>query len=141
MVVRLHCPVFIHEAMMRHKFEPDPLFGTTPRDMNAYNGRRCVRCGLVQRKLSRQSWQRVVGYYWWPETGKCVKLEWAKPEHCRQETKCGTYWVEQNPDNDYEKNWHAHHKDYDEQLTFDGFRTRADAKRYCEQHAREYKPE
>lgn len=62
-----------------------------------------------------------------------MKLKWKAARHCHQETHCGTYWVERDPDGGHFGRWHAHRKDLDEQLTNDGFATRAEAKAYCQQ--------
>lgn len=122
---------------MRHKWKPDPKFGSSHRDMSWLAGRVCLNCGAVQRKTSKQSWQRVVGYYWTPEAKLCVRLKWKKPVMGRQESKCGRYWVERERHEDgFAFRWHPHRSDLDEALSFDYFRTREDAKRRCEEDAR-----
>ena len=64
-------------------------------------------------------------------------LKWKKAQHAHQGTHCGRYWVERDPDGGHYNRWHAHRIDFDEQLTMDGFETRADAKWFCEKDADE----
>ena len=118
--------------MARHKWEDDPAFGRGPADLNAFAGRVCARCGAVQRKTSRQNWGRVTGYEWGPPARLCVRLKWKKPERGRQESACGLYFVEQAAYG----TWHPHRSGEDEAMTFTAFATRAEAKRFCEDKAR-----
>lgn len=119
---------------MRHKWQPDPKFGSSPRDMSWRAGRVCVNCGAVQRKTSKQSWQRVVGYYWTPEAKRCVRLKWKKPSRPGvQETHCGRYYVEYAESSD---TWHPHRAEDDEAMTYHRFRTREQARKHCEEDAR-----
>jgi DNA-binding PadR family transcriptional regulator len=65
-------------------------------------------------------------------------LKWKRPDRPHhQVTHCGRYWVERDPDGGHFNRWHAHRIDIDEQLTFDGFETREEAKAYCEEDANE----
>ena len=60
-------------------------------------------------------------------------MTWKRASRNYQRTHDGRYWVERAGDNGHFGRWHAHRSDYDEQLTFDGFATRAEAKTYCEE--------
>lgn len=70
-------------------------------------------------------------------------LKWTKPPRPGyQATQCGRYFVEREPHHsDYPGQWHAHmQEDGAEEtlLTFDSFRTREEAKAYCERHNQEH---
>lgn len=65
-------------------------------------------------------------------------LKWKRPDRPGlQVTHCGQYWVESDPYGGHFGRWHAHQKDFGEQLTGDGFATREEAKQYCERNADE----
>lgn len=67
-----------------------------------------------------------------------MKLRWKKPSRpALQVTHDGRYWVERDPLGGHFNRWHAHREGFDEQLTGEGFATRAEAKEYCERDADE----
>lgn len=125
---------------MRHKWVPDPKFGTSPADLSSYAGRVCVNCGAVQRKTSRQLWMRVVGYEWGPVARACVRVQWAKPSAGEQRSKDRKYVVALRVlgDGSDATFWEALVQMPAPILTRRGpiFATRAEAKAWCEDDAR-----
>lgn len=74
---------------------------------------------------------------------RCPVLLWKRARWGRQETHCGRYMVAHNVNlGEINRRWFAYKGDegkpgeFDEPMTFDGFETRDEAKRYCEVDAR-----
>jgi hypothetical protein len=67
-----------------------------------------------------------------------MTLKWAKAQHRLQRSKCGRYLVEQE---ECRPMWHAHRTEDGEAFgPGEGFETREEAKRYCEQDAAKRSP-